>query len=139
MISKKIAKDLEDIIENGIRDLDIPHVSQNSIRIKNYVIRKNKKGEYNIFDISENRRLFSVNFKYTAIALTKALIKGKSTNRILQLDADLLKHYNDSLFYKNSMINSKDSSYREVREIRLDIAHNYTKQIKRQLESYIFG
>jgi len=58
MISKKIAKDLEDIIENGIRDLDIPYVSQNSIRIKNYVIRKNKKGEYNIFDISENRRLF---------------------------------------------------------------------------------
>lgn len=139
MISKKIAKDLEDIIENGVKNLDIPYVSKNSIRIKNYVIRKNRKGFYNIFDTVENRRLFVVNFKYTAIALAKALIKGRSTERILKLDEDLLKHHNDCLFYKNSMKNSTDSSYREVREVRLDISYHYTRQIKKQLETYILN
>lgn len=139
MISKKVAKDLEDIIENSIKDLDIPHVSQNSIRIKNYVIRKNRRGLFNIFDISENRRLFAVNFKYTAIALVKALIKGRTTERILKLDEDLLKHHNDCLFYRNSMKKSTDSTYREVREVRLDISYHHTRQIKKQLESYIFS
>lgn len=139
MISNKIAQDLIDIIEKNARDLDIPHVSTNSIRIKNFVIRKNKKGDYNIFDISENRRISTTNFKHSAIALTKLLISHKPIEKILELDRELLKHYNDSLFYRNSITNSKDIGYKEVREIRLDISIEQTRKIQKKLESYIFN
>lgn len=139
MISEKIAKDLHDIIENSVRDLDIPHVSENSIRIKNYVIRKNKKGDYNVFDILENRRITTTSFKHSAIALIKLLISQKPIEKILDLDRELLKHYNDSIFYKNCMKNSKDAGYIEVRETRLDISIEQSKKIQRKLESYIFN
>ena len=138
MISNKNAQDLIDIIERNAVDLDIPHISNNSIRIKNYVIRKNKKGDYNIFDIAGNRRITTTNFKHSAIAFTKLLISNKPTEKILKLDKELLKHYNDSLFYKNSISNSKDFGYKEVREVRLDISIQQTRKIQKKLESYIF-
>lgn len=138
MISKKILKDLEEIIEQGISDLDLPRVTTNSIRIKSCVIRKNKKNQYIIFDLKENKSIGITNFKYTAIALAKNLNKLYLCQDILNLDKELLKHYNDAVFYKNSMKNSKDQKYVEVRRNRLDIAIENTSSIQKKLDRYIF-
>jgi len=139
MISDKILKDLEDIIDQSVIDLDVPQVTPKSIRIKNCVIRKTKHGQYIVFDIKENKSVAVTNFKYTAIALVKNFIKKRSYKDILELDKDLLKHYNDALFYKNSIKNNKDNYYREVRQNRLDIAIQETSHIQKKLDKYIFN
>jgi hypothetical protein len=139
MISDKILKDLEDIIDQSVIDLDLPQVTPKSIRIKNCVIRKTKHGQYIVFDIKENKSVAVTNFKYTAIALVKNFIKKRSYKDILELDKDLLKHYNDAVFYKNSIKNSKDVRYIEARQNRLDIAIQETSFIQKKLDKYIFN
>lgn len=139
MISDKILKDLEDIIDQSVIDLDVPQVTPKSIRIKNCVIRKTKHGQYIVFDIKENKSVAVTNFKYTAIALVKNFIKKRSYKDILELDKDLLKHYNDAVFYKNSIKNSKDYQYIEARQNRLDIAIQETSFIQKKLDKYIFN
>jgi hypothetical protein len=139
MISDKILKDLEDIIDQSVIDLDVPQVTPKSIRIKNCVIRKTKHGQYIVFDIKENKSVAVTNFKYTAIALVKNFIKKRSYKDILELDKDLLKHYNDAVFYKNSIKNSKDYKYIEARQNRLDIAIQETSFIQKKLDKYIFN
>lgn len=139
MISDKILKDLEDIIDQSVIDLDVPQVTPKSIRIKNCVIRKTKHGQYIVFDIKENKSVAVTNFKYTAIALVKNFIKKRSYKDILELDKDLLKHYNDAVFYKNSIKNSKDVRYIEARQNRLDIAIQETSFIQKKLDKYIFN
>lgn len=139
MISDKILKDLEDIIDQSVIDLDVPQVTPKSIRIKNCVIRKTKHGQYIVFDIKENKSVAVTNFKYTAIALVKNFIKKRNYKDILELDKDLLKHYNDAVFYKNSIKNSKDYQYIEARQNRLDIAIQETNFIQKKLDKYIFN
>ena len=139
MISNKILKDLEDIIDQSVIDLDLPQVTPKSIRIKHCVIRKTKHGQYIIFDIKDNKSVAVTNFKYTAIALVKHFLANRNYNNILELDKELLKHYNDALFYKNSIKNNKDNYYREVRQNRLDIAIQETSHIQKQLDKYIFN
>src|SRR6056300_455708 len=125
MISKKILKDLEEIIEQGLSDIDLPYVAGKSIRIKNCVIRKTKHNDYIVLDVKENKSIAKTNFKYTAIALAKRYLKNYNLDPILDLDKELLKHYNDAVFYKNAIKLSQDSYYAATRQNRLDISlHN---------------
>ena len=139
MISKKILKDLEEIIEQGLSDIDLPYVAGKSIRIKNCVIRKTKHNEYIVLDVKENKSVAKTNFKYTAIALAKRYLKNYNLEPILDLDKELLKHYNDAVFYKNAIRSSQDSHYAETRQNRLDISLHNTIVIQKKLDAYIFN
>ena len=139
MISKKILKDLEEIIEQGISDIDLPYVTGKSIRIKNCIIRNTKHNEYIILDVKENKGIAKTNFKYTAIAIAKRYLTNYNFDTILDLDKELLKHYNDAVFYKNSIRTSKDSYYTATRQNRLDISLHNTIVIQKKLDKYIFN
>lgn len=142
MISKDILNELEDIVNKGLEDSLIPYQKGNSIRIKNIVIRFNKKKGYLIYDTDSNSQVARTQFKSCALALAKNLAaeKGDRTTRmILDLEYMLLKHYNDAIFYRHGIKNAKDEASREIKETRLDIALEETKKIRNKIDRFIFG
>lgn len=139
MNTDKIIRILDSMLEKQLNGISIPFVSSNSIRIKNYVIRKNKKNLYLIFDCKENKSIAVTHFKNCAIAIAKNLANGKDcTYKILNLDQQLLKYYNDAIVYNNFITNAKNSSFREIRKVRLDLALEKTHHIKNELDNLIF-
>jgi hypothetical protein len=138
MNSEKLLNDLEEIVNRGLEDSAIPMAKGNSIRIKHVVIRKSTKG-YLIYDSKENRQVTRTYFKTTAVAIAKNLAQGNDiTEKAMEFDDILLKHYNDAVFYKHSIHNSTDPSKKQIREARLDIAIQESRRVRSLLDRYIF-
>lgn len=138
MTTEKILNDLEEIVNKGLEDSAIPHQRGNSIRIKHIVIRQSPKG-YLIYDAKENKQIVRTFFKTTAVAIAKNLAQGKDiTKKAMEYDNIMLKHYNDAIFYKNSIRKCKDSIAREIRETRLDISVEESRRVRSQLDRFIF-
>lgn len=140
MNTKIIISELEEFINNV--DLSIiPYQKGNSLRIKNFIIRKNKsKNQYLIYNCENNSLITYTYFKISAIAIAKNLANNKNLiNKILYLDNLLLKHYNDAVFYRHKIINTKDKIEKETRRIRLDVSISETDRIKQNLEDFIFN
>ena len=138
MNSEKLVNDLEEIVNRGLEDSAIPHARGNSIRIKHVVIRKSPKG-YLIYDAKENCQITRTYFKTTAVAIAKNLAQGKDiTDLAMEFDDAMLKHYNDAVFYKNSIRKTTDPFRKEIREARLDIAIQESRRIRSLLDRYIF-
>jgi hypothetical protein len=138
MTTEKLIHDLEEIVNRGLEDSAIPVARGNSIRIKHVVIRKSPKG-YLIYDAKENRQVVRTYFKTTAVAIAKNLAQGNDiTEKAMEFDDAMLKHYNDALFYKHSIRNSTDAVKREIRQVRLDVAIQESQRVRSLLDRYIF-
>jgi hypothetical protein len=139
MISETAIKDLEEIVNKGLEGIYIPFKRGNSIRIKNLIIRESKNG-FLIYNAESNKQVAKTQFKSTAIAIAKNLAAGSDiTKKVLTLDIELLKHYNDALFYKNTMKKTKDDSIREIRRIRIDEAIIASEIIRKEIDRLIFN
>ena len=141
MINKqKIIKELESLLEIKIDASMFPYVKGNSIRIGKYIVRSTKYGPYKIFDCEENRQIAEAFCKSSALALAKTLSKGKTVeSKILKIDKEIQKWYNDCVFYKYTIKVTKDDLKRDITQTRYEIATAKTNDLKRQLETYIFG
>ena len=138
MTTEKLLNDLEEIVNRGLEDSAIPHQRGNSIRIKHIIIRKSPKG-YLIYDAKENKQVVRTYFKATAVAIAKNLAQGIDiTETAMEFDDTMLKHYNDAIFYRNSIRNTSDESKREIRETRLDVAIHESQRVRSLLDRYIF-
>ena len=138
MITEKLLNDLEEIVNRGLEDSAIPHQRGNSIRIKHVIIRKSSKG-YLIYDAKENKQVVRTYFKTTAVAIAKNLAEGINiTETAMEFDGLMLKHYNDAIFYRNSIRNTSDVNKREIREVRLDVAIQESQRVRSLLDRYIF-
>jgi hypothetical protein len=138
MTTEKLIHDLEEIVNRGLEDSAIPVARGNSIRIKHIVVRKSPKG-YLIYDAKENRQVVRTYFKTTAVAIAKNLAQGNDiTEKAMEFDDTMLKHYNDAIFYRNSIRNTTDASKREIRETRLDVAIQESQRVRSLLDRYIF-
>ena len=138
MTTEKLLNDLEEIVNRGLEDSAIPHQRGNSIRIKHVIIRKSPKG-YLIYDAKENRQVVRTYFKTTAVAIAKNLAEGINiTETAMEFDGLMLKHYNDAIFYRNSIRNTSDVNKREIREVRLDVAIQESQRVRSLLDRYIF-
>lgn len=136
MIDPIILKQLEEIV-NSVDLTVIPYQKGNSIRIKQYVIRRSKHG-YLVYDCKENKQVTSLYSKTAAVAWTHCLIYGKEHFKtIRELDDLLSKHHIDTIFYKNTIENTKDEVRKETAEMRLDIALAKTRDAKAKLMHYI--
>jgi hypothetical protein len=139
MTTEKLIHDLEEIVNRGLEDSAIPVARGNSIRIKHIVVRKSPKG-YLIYDAKENRQVVRTYFKTTAVAIAKNLAQGIDiTETAMEFDDTMLKHYNDAIFYRNSIRNTTDASKREIRETRLDVAIQESQRVRSLLDRYIFS
>ena len=140
MITKSILADLESIVNKGLENSLLPYAKGNSIRIKNMAVRYNPKKGYMVYDTLNNTQVARVQFKSTALGIAKSLAAGKNhTRKLLDYDKELLKHYNDALFFKNSISKSKDKTYSEVRAVRLEISLEKTKNIRDKIDKFIFA
>ena len=138
MTTEKLLNDLEEIVNRGLEDSAIPHQRGNSIRIKHVIIRKSSKG-YLIYDAKENKQVVRTYFKTTAVAIAKNLAEGINiTETAMEFDGLMLKHYNDAIFYRNSIRNTSDVNKREIREVRLDVAIQESQRVRSLLDRYIF-
>ena len=138
MTTEKLIHDLEEIVNRGLEDSAIPVARGNSIRIKHIVVRKSPKG-YLIYDAKENRQVVRTYFKTTAVAIAKNLAQGIDiTETAMEFDDTMLKHYNDAIFYRNSIRNTTDENKREIRETRLDVAIQESQRVRSLLDRYIF-
>ena len=140
MITKSILSDLESIVNKGLENSLLPYAKGNSIRIKNMVVRYNPKKGYMIYDTLSNTQVARVQFKSTALGIAKCLAAGKNhTKKLLDYDKELLKHYNDAVFYKNIISKTKDKTSAEVRAMRLDISLEKTRSIRDKIDKFIFA
>jgi hypothetical protein len=138
MINENLIQELEDILEGEIKNINIPFQKGNSIRIKNYAIRK-KSDVYLIFDCKNNKKITETYFKTSAVAIAKNLAEGKDiTYRALNLDKLLLKHYNDAVFYKNIIAKSTNKNIVYARKARLEQAIIKSQVVKENLNKFIY-
>jgi len=134
-----IVKSLEELINNNINEIDFPHVKGNSIRIKHMVVRKSPKG-FLVYDTKDNKQIARLFCKASAIALAKSCAQGKSLlTEIVTLDKNIEKFYNDCVFYKHTIIKTKDPIRRDIFEIRFDEAKFQTNNAKSALDKIIFA
>ena len=138
-MNKQILKELEDIVNRGLTDSLFPVVSKNSVRIKNMMVRKSKKG-YIVIDAKAGEQVAFTEFKSTALAIAKSKAKGlQITDKLMGLEHQMAKHYHDALFYENTINKTTDDFVRETRQIRLDIALAKSQQVRREIDYFIFS
>jgi hypothetical protein len=136
MIDPLVLKQLEEIV-NSVDLTVLPYQKGNSIRIKQYVIRKSKHG-YLLYDCKENKQITSLYSKTAAVAWANCLIKDKNYfKNIQELDNTISKHHIDSLFYRNTIEKTKDEIKQLTAEMRLEIALDRTQEAKANLMHYI--
>lgn len=137
--NNKLYNELLEIIEEGLESNPLPYKKGNSIRVGKYAIRKNNKGVVLVYDCIENKQIAKTYFLTSAIAIAKNLAVGRNiTDRALRLDFDLLKHYNDALFFKHTIKTCKDPEMAWTRRVRLEIAMQKTQELKKDLDRFIF-
>lgn len=136
---KDIVKLLEEIINQNLNDLDLPHVKGNSIRIRHMVVRKSPKG-YLVYNTKDNVQVARTFCKTSAIAIARTCAQGKNyVKEIMRYDQIIEKNYNDSIFYKNTLRRTKDEFKKDVIEIRFWDARDRTLAAKESLDNIIFG
>ena len=139
MISNNLLSDLEEIVDKGLEDASIPYAKGNSIRIKQYVVRKSKVG-YLVYDSSTNKQVHMTQFKSVAIAIAKNLAERRNRiDKILEIEGNLAKHYNDAVFYKNMIKKTKCEQSKLTRETRLEISLVEAQRIRNKLDQYIYA
>ena len=138
--SPKLVKELEDLLNQALDTSDFPYVRGKSIRIKHLIVRGAKFG-YLVFDTKENKEVAKMFCKTSALALAKTVAKSRNleyTNKIKKLDFDIQKHYNDALFYKNTIRITKDKVRRDVAQMRYEISADRTRRAKQELDTFIY-
>ena len=137
--NRDIIQSLNEIIEEGVTRYPIPVQKGNSIRIKNAVVRKNSHG-YHVFDLAEKKHIGYWHTKLTAVAIAHCVAtkQTNSINKIKYLDNKLSKHYNDAVFFKHTVENTKDELKKEAALMRFDIAIEDCWLIREQIENHIF-
>ena len=134
MISPKVLKDLQAIIEDNLDPTLFPYKKGNSIRIGSTVIRESSKGHL-VYCVNANKQIARTFSKTAAVAIAR----GGDLQDVLELDREIMKHFNDCLFYKNTIKNSKNQISINVAETRYEISADKTQDIKRKLDRYIFS
>jgi hypothetical protein len=141
MINKiKLIQDLEELLDVKVDLAKFPYQKGNSIRIGKFVVRESKYGSFKIFNCELNAQIAETFCKTSAIALAKSAANGVDhKTRILSLDNDIQKWYNDCVFYKHNIKITKDYNRKDILEMRYDIAKRRTADAKQQLDRIIFG
>ena len=136
---KQIADQLQDIIENGIRNNPMPYRKGNSIRIGAIVVRESKAHGYIIFDAEKNKQIATAYSLAASLAMAKLYMANKPIKNIQILDRKLTKHSNDCLFYKHILNTTSDQSRKNILYDRYYVAKDEIESAKHSLENIIFS
>lgn len=133
-----VYKQLETIITYGVKDNPLPYKKGNSIRIGKLVIRESKTQGYIIFDCENNKQVDVVSSLRGALAMSILYMKDRDYKTVKVLDQKYFKHYNDAVFYKETIKKTSSESRKMLLEDRLDIAQCTIDSVSKSLEDIIF-
>ena len=136
---KHIIRELESIINDTLRDMPLPYVKGNSIRVGKVIIRYSKTNGYVIFDCEKQKKIANTYSKAAALAIAKRYNKGYDIKKILDLDQSYQKHDLDCFFFEHTMNTSKDNNKKEVATDRYDCSYQQAIKYKSQIENFIFN
>lgn len=137
-MNKKIAQELNEIVEKGLSKADLPYKKGNSIRVGSYVIRQ-KRNQYLVFNCKENCLVTKTYCLAGALAIVRKLNKGQNyIENILFYDKQLNKYSNDLMFYKHTISNTTSENRKEIAEIRYEDTYQLAEQVKHSLDKFIF-
>lgn len=140
MINEKLLKDLEELVNGSIDPSLFPYQKGNSIRIGQYAIRCNKKGFFKVYDCKKNTLIAETFSKTSAVAMARNLCKDRNmVKKIIYLDQELQKWYNDCVFYRHTMRKTKDYIKKDIIETRYEIAKYKTSMVRQELDKYIYA
>jgi len=140
-LTPKLAKELENLINNKIDTSYFPYVKGKSIRIGHIIVRETRAKFFLVFDTKENKEIGKMFCKTSALALAKTMAKSKEEadiKRIKELDHTISKNFTDALFYKHTMKVTKDEIKRDVAEMRYEIAAEMLWDAKGKLDTFIY-
>ena len=141
-VTPKLAKELENLINNKIDTSYLPYVKGKSIRIGHIIVRETRAQFFLVFDTKENKEVAKMFCKTAAVALAKSIVTARENsaiNRIKELDNRISKHFTDAMFYKHTIKITKDNIKREIAEMRYEIAAETTKDAKDKLDTFIYS
>jgi len=81
MYSKELIQELEEVIHKGLESVPLPIQKGNSIRIRNYIIRKSKNG-YLVYCTTDNKQVARVFCKQVLLLSQKTLQQEKMLCRM---------------------------------------------------------
>lgn len=136
---KNILDQLQNIIENGIRNNPVPYRKGNSIRIGAIVIRESKTQGYVLFDAVNNTQISTAYSLAGALAIAKSYMSSQPIEKIQMLDRRLEKHSNDCVFFKHTIKNCSDKIKKTIVIDRYDLAKAEIESINYDLENIIFN
>lgn len=133
---KTQANKLEDLLKEEIKKIPLVILSDKLLAYKNYKIKQDKKGFWNLFD-SRNDFVAQFRIKSTACLAAKFYDKVnlKKFNEIKILDLQFWNNNNDSVIFEYKYKTAKDFEKREIFKARLDIAKNRAKHYKEEISS----
>jgi hypothetical protein len=136
--NESLVKDLENLINENLKNVSLPYVKGNSIRIRHMIIRESKKG-FLVYDSYQNRQIARTYSKIAAVALAKTCAEGyEYSHTILELDKIIEKNFVDSIFYKNTINKTNNDLRRYAAEDRYDIARERVDAARKELDKFIF-
>ena len=136
---KKLGKKLQRFIDEQAEKVCMPIQHGNSVRVKNYVIRKNPHG-YLLYDISHNKQVTTTFTKTAALAMAKQMAQNnQSVLKVIRTtDDEIHNKYNECVFYKHTIARTDDDITRESANIRYDIVWEDLLKLRDTLDDYIF-
>jgi hypothetical protein len=138
-LTPKLAADLENLINNSLDMSFFPYVKGKSVRIKHVIVRETKFG-YLVFDTKDNKEIAKTFCKTSALALAKNVALDRNrVKEIQELDDIIQKHYNDAMFFKNTIRVTKDQDRKFVAETRYELAAAKTRDAKQRLDRIIYS
>ena len=138
MDTSRLGKTLKKFIDEQAEKYCLPIQHGNSVRIKNFVVRKNSHG-FLLYDLKTNRQVKTTFTKTAALAMANQLImdNNDTIKSILQVDDAIQSKYNECIFYKNTIARTEDDIKREVARTRYDIVWEDLLKLRDTLEDYI--
>lgn len=139
---KKTAQELESMLHDIIvsKGMFIA-TDKNVFRYKKYLVSKKENQGWNVFLIDQKKYFVASTFlKITAFTACKIHEKNdsKQLNNLLDLDNEFSKAYIDSLFFKNTARNAKDTITKDTALWRYEIAHQKATAAKRQIDAIFY-
>ena len=130
---------LKSIVEKSSNLDMIPHVYDDAVRIKHYLIKSTNQGTFCVIDTHEKIK-YKTFTKPGALALAKKLLSDsqQDIDEIISLDRKINKHAQDCVFYQNSIDKSKDLTKMFIIKNRLDVSIDEMDIARKRLKKFIF-
>jgi hypothetical protein len=139
---RKTAQELENMLHDIIVSKGMfVCTDKNVFRYKKYLVSKKDDQGWNVFYIDKHKYFVAATFlKITAFAACKIHEKNDSRKlkELLALDEEFSKAYVDSLFFKNTAKNAKDSITKDTALWRYEIAHQKAAAAKQQIDAIFY-